>query len=308
MPRYAIKDETMEITALSLGTPIIRKTFTAKVVSVFDHAINFKIDGTGEMAAFISHLLPDQPRDIRLDDREISLREWFYPGQRLDCDQGIVRLSIRNCYIYLNHGVITDCYLPDLPRNGESISDTCLSFVRLQMDKAETKYYCKANSFDRQLHLTLKKYTNEIVAFLKLADVDSAVQSSRKLIGLGKGLTPSGDDILLGFIAGIHILSLSGIEFIDLKAQYFKAIEHLVGGTGLISRKYLLHAISGYFSKALIDLIAAIYNIEEETIIRQKTIRVMQSGHTSGFDILTGLMAILGMETLSVQEKQPVLG
>ncbi len=103
-------------------------------------------------------------------------------------------------------------------------------------------------------------------------------------IGRGKGLTPSGDDILIGFT-----LTLLAFDENDYKDNWIKDIENLIDSnlTTDISVAYFKSLCNGYSSQQFIELINAIDFKDEENIY--KIIKnISNFGHTSGRDTLYG--------------------
>ncbi len=107
--------------------------------------------------------------------------------------------------------------------------------------------------------------------------------------GRGKGLTPSGDDILLGFTLG---LSLFG-SFESWRETLASAVTE--EETTMISVAYLTALLQGYASEPCIHLVELLDGGETaqiEKIVKQ----VMSFGHTSGSDTLFGFL--LGLKFL----------
>ena len=120
----------------------------------------------------------------------------------------------------------------------------------------------------------------------ELADA-AAVEA---LIGLGAGLTPSGDDLLAGYMAGLwctvrkqkdrtHFISELGNRIIELSVR-----------TNDISRTYLFHAVHGQVSSHIAALAEAISRPGEPYRLLEAAEQAMQNGSTSGMDTVTGLL------------------
>ena len=100
-----------------------------------------------------------------------------------------------------------------------------------------------------------------------------------ELVGLGIGLTPSGDDFLCGILAGYHIQGLENSpEALCLK----EAIYEQLSRTNEISRAFLVSALEGHFSQAVNELWN---NPDAETITQM----FRAIGHSSGMDTLCGI-------------------
>ena len=107
---------------------------------------------------------------------------------------------------------------------------------------------------------------------------DAAKELSR-LIGLGSGLTPSGDDFLCGLLAGAAILKLEQHPFISSLTTLIK--EHLQD-TIDISAAFLACALQNKFSLAVNSLEATPSYIE----VKESFLAI---GHSSGIDTLCGI-------------------
>lgn len=108
------------------------------------------------------------------------------------------------------------------------------------------------------------------------------------LIGLGPGLTPSGDDYLGGLFVA---LSLVGRR--RLRDRLWQAVEPLtVARTTAISRAHLAAAAEGLGSAALHDALAAILS-GATARVAAACAGLARLGHTSGWDGLAGALSVL---------------
>jgi hypothetical protein len=109
-----------------------------------------------------------------------------------------------------------------------------------------------------------------------------------RLIGLGPGLTPSGDDFLAGVLVALSILDRSA-----LRDSLWQAVQPLVAAlTTDISGAHLTAAAAGFGSAALHDLLNAV-SAGDTSSIRGHLEAVAGIGHTSGFDGLAGAVIVL---------------
>lgn len=121
-------------------------------------------------------------------------------------------------------------------------------------------------------------------------DQEACAAGSRKLIGLGKGLTPAGDDWLLGCALAAH----TGFPSPDSAAVLLKAIGANVRGTTPLSAGWLGAAVDGacgerwhaFFAGCLVGDDQGVYEAAAE-IVRQ--------GHSSGADSMAGYLATLAV-------------
>ncbi|MBC1435339.1 carbamate kinase [Listeria rocourtiae] len=120
--------------------------------------------------------------------------------------------------------------------------------------------------------------THDLAKAIKSTDAVFIEQTLRYFIGRGNGLTPSGDDMLVGIL-------LIGKVSVPFKAVLTKLIETEILTTD-ISLTYLKYALQDEFSELLIALYKAFQTgAETKKIIEQ----IYQSGHTSGIDTIAGV-------------------
>jgi hypothetical protein len=118
---------------------------------------------------------------------------------------------------------------------------------------------------------------------LAAGDVASAVDPTLELIGLGTGLTPSGDDYLVGLLAALEATGD------PLHPGLASAIAHGVGGrTTAVAEAMLGHAVRGEFTERLHDVLIALAGGRPRDLARPIE-RAMAYGATSGSDTLVGL-------------------
>ena len=107
------------------------------------------------------------------------------------------------------------------------------------------------------------------------------------LIGLGPGLTPSGDDFLGGMLIALHIC---GEKLV--KKNLFVQIESLIDSTGPVSSTHLYAAAHGEGSHSLHQLIN--FLLEGNDVHLERAIAAIDRiGHTSGWDALAGVAVVL---------------
>lgn len=118
------------------------------------------------------------------------------------------------------------------------------------------------------------------------------------LLGLGPGLTPSGDDVIGGAMIALDLLGLAGI-----RDTIWSQVEALPEATGRISMAHLEAAAEGYGHAAVHDLINAVFSARTGDLDRQLD-AVGAIGHTSGWDALVGV-AVTATAWLHVRGRAP---
>jgi hypothetical protein len=121
-----------------------------------------------------------------------------------------------------------------------------------------------------------------------LTDDRTDLAAACRLLGLGPGLTPSGDD----FLGGVMIaLDAAGLD--DVRAALRGEIRRRPSdAVGPISRAHLEAAAEGLGAAALHDMIAVLASGRVDGL-RPSLDAVDRLGHTSGWDALAGIVTVL---------------
>jgi hypothetical protein len=106
------------------------------------------------------------------------------------------------------------------------------------------------------------------------------------LVGLGEGLTPSGDDFLVGLLAVLHLTGfLPCYPDPPVQAQF---CEYVRLGTSQLSGEFLRCAFAGHFAEPLVRLVRALCAPEADAwLVHAATLATV--GHSSGVDAMVGI-------------------
>ena len=143
----------------------------------------------------------------------------------------------------------------------------------------------------------------EAVAAIERDDPERFAIAASRLLGVGGGLTPSGDDVVGGMLFGLHVLYSAAGD--DAAARRWSA-----AGLVILNRAELrTHAISAALLKdlalgqtydALHDLANALFQADTSATHSEALAcatacarAVTAIGHSSGWDMLTGFLASL---------------
>ncbi len=102
------------------------------------------------------------------------------------------------------------------------------------------------------------------------------------LLGRGPGLTPSGDDVLAGYLLA------AGAFGLEIEQVRRAAAERAPQATSALSAQLLRHAARGEAVRELIDLAAALTH--PDAALSVVTARLLQVGHTSGAALAWGVL------------------
>jgi hypothetical protein len=292
----------MYLSAISIGYSVPTENFDASVHSAFQSALNLRVNGDDGLLTLIESAEGDLPQGIQLDTPEGFSFEGFHTGQRALCRDGILHFENRSLAIQLNGARRWECDLPALkfdPTN-PAVS-AAWTRVWEALNKRQRLYQADiiAEELFRSNESTragVPRRVGEAMRDLLRAtrryefDHTSTVNS---LIGLGAGLTPSGDDLLVGYLAGLWCTVQDGTKRAQFISSLGETIIHLSNKTNDISRTYLYHAARGQVSSRLADLAEAICRGGHPRHLLETAETAMSVGHTSGMDAVSGLMVAL---------------
>jgi hypothetical protein len=122
---------------------------------------------------------------------------------------------------------------------------------------------------------------------VRRADLDAALRTAVRLVGLGPGLTPAGDDVMAGTVAGLVLLG-------HPSAQRFAAgVYALAGGrTTELSRALLRHAACGRVSA---EYAAVLHGLVGERPLGRAIDGLLATGSTSGRAMALGLSTAIDL-------------
>lgn len=258
---------------------LMNNSFPYQLHSHFNHAINW-MNNKGEMLTFLSKGLPNAPNTLLIDVENFI--DWHL-NDSMTVQQYPQGLYISS-NITLNITSDTQRWLPELPQ----LSKVNSSVIRI-IDQFLCAHNDELSGIEQKIYQQLDDNCAALSVALTAYDYDQVTEYARKNIGLGLGLTPSGDDRLVGFLLGCFIQQPIDI---DLLEALQKAIEISQDRTNDISYAMLKHAREGRFNEWLLQLS---YAIEHECHdgLEQAISRVFSIGSRSGGDMLKGLLLSL---------------
>lgn len=123
---------------------------------------------------------------------------------------------------------------------------------------------------------------------IRQRDIESISKASKGLAGVGPGLTPAGDDILLGAMHGIWTIhpQVDALELSNAIARTASPRTHALSAAWLEAGAA---GEAGESWHALVDAIA----VQDDTALRNSIMHILPTGHTSGSDALGGFLGVL---------------
>lgn len=140
-------------------------------------------------------------------------------------------------------------------------------------------------SIEIQIYQKLDELYAALLQAIRAKDYEGIIKCTQASIGLGLGLTPSGDDRLVGLLLGLSLQA-------DVEPEIIIAIQSAIAEsedrTNEISYAMLKHAREGRFNEWLLNLGECIVENNESALYAAMT-RVFSIGSRSGGDMLKGL-------------------
>lgn len=129
---------------------------------------------------------------------------------------------------------------------------------------------------------------DDLLAALERTDLQGIQDAAVKLAGLGPGLTPAGDDFLVGVMHGLYAVH-SELNALTLCLNIAEAA---IPRTNSLSAAWLEAAARGEAGEPWHQLLTAIA-AQDQAGLEAAVLRILPTGHTSGADALGGFLAVL---------------
>lgn len=132
----------------------------------------------------------------------------------------------------------------------------------------------------------------EICHTCKAGDLTHLLHHCSRLIGLGYGLTPSGDDFVGGLIYTLEIIqSLGRLEHGLIREDLETFIQSRQFKTNIISFCILKDMCAGSASGAIHSFVNDLLFNPSASGIDESLVNLIQIGHSTGWDVLTGILS-----------------
>jgi len=126
------------------------------------------------------------------------------------------------------------------------------------------------------------------------APATALADSVRELAGLGPGLTPSGDDVLVGALALLDALADRHAGACAMRENLARAVSHIPSGlTSPLSRCFLRVAAAGHVGECLHAAVSSCLTADPDAAVAA----IRDIGHSSGWDMMAGIVTALDAVT-----------
>ena len=289
----------MHLTALSVGPEAPRSRFNGVIHSVFDQACNIRVDD-GRLLALLLPCLGNVPHGARIAaPAGFGFARHLTVCGPVGCRADVLRMAQLSIDLGTAKPWRADLAAAGVDLSVPQVARAWRAAWRMLGQRrpraGDAQVALLSRTVDRR-GLCLARATRH----LRVHEAARAVES---LIGCGPGLTPSGDDLIVGFLAGLWSTAGDDPEQHAFRRALCAAVAAAARATGDISRAYLTHATRGRFAEPLATLAARIGDGAPVGEIERLTAAALRVGHSSGRDGVLGLL--LG---LSAWSAHPVPG
>lgn len=284
----------MQCHAASIGETVPHDNFDALVQSVFHSAVNLRLINADRLITLLVSDHYELPQGIRITAKDAPLQE-LRVDLKAAARGGILRFESFPLTVDLRRAAVWKCRVRELAADMHSPAvieawssawDMLTEGQRLEHSDVIAGDLFQLNAGSR-LCQRLSRPVLQLVTSTAQFDLQGSIRSVEKMIGLGPGVTPSGDDILIGFLAGLWSTAGQNQDMLTFLDSFGHQLMQCAKQTSEISRTYLFHAARGQFSSSLSQLAGAIAKGDP---IEQKMEEAMRIGHSSGMDTVTGLL------------------
>jgi len=273
---------------------LVRKGgLTGHVLANYEHACNLAISER-EIIALVSPAIGNGPLNIVIEDRAAlehvtsGLPVLFRDGQLILGDSLVVLLDGARLW---NAEVNWERLTSHKEKLEDSLALLCDWLLSLDAEKWPEKGDVIRSLHSQAFLTTAWARIRGLLQALQRGDRSGIRENAAHLAGLGPGLTPAGDDYLVGLMAGLRawptMLEDSGLSPGEACQIIFEATE---GRTTLLSSAFLRSAKDGLFGEGWHELMAALAG-GQALRIKRAAKRILSSGATSGADALVGFLS-----------------
>jgi hypothetical protein len=268
---------------------------------VFERACNIETPA-GELVTLLAQALGNVPHGIRLAGPVAPFEAWLAAGQYAILDSAALCLPDAGITVDLSCAAVwrgavaavsTDHCSMDA--DGAAIAVSLRELRATLFERALEQGFAPLLAaaagarcpVERALATRLSRALPLLARATERRDIPAVAAATARLVGLGPGLTPSGDDFIAGYLAALW--SRAGFDggLDAILPSLADALAPLFLRTNAISRQMLSDAAQGHFAERLIDVTVAIAGGGD---VVDATVHALASGHSSGADTLCGLL------------------
>lgn len=283
--------------ALSVEAPLLERVrgqgVHGRVHSVFERAVNV-LEGDGGLFTLAARGLDNAPDTVVVDvdhfDGGVAAGDAVLAaGGRLWCESGL-------CVVF-DATRPWDCVLPAYPDATGRLRAN-LDWCMQRLDEHRGAASERLSTFDAAALQLLAQRSERLEQALARRNVALAALHARSMLGLGPGLTPSGDDVLVGLFAVLHLPGSPCERWLGGGAPVLQGARR---ATTAISLAALQCAAQGRVRESLAELLVQLLD-GQGPALEAALDRVLRIGSHSGADMVSGIACGLRLNLIHGME------
>lgn len=260
----------MQLHAVSFDPEMANAEFSGEVSRVFEHACHIRT-ASGDAIFIVAEGLDCGPQAIRISTPvQFSFATSLLPGTSVIGYAGHILFEDHKLDIDLSRAVPWSSR--PLPWPGR------LSAAALNILYERLTGRAEVTPWDD--HPGLNEATSNL-------DVQAAIGILASRVGLGPGLTPAGDDYIVGYLLGLHTTETGPVRRTQFRKQISGWLADQGHRTSDVSAAFFRAACDGRFTGNLVELAHAASRGDKSDIISTAS-NVLAQGASSGYCTLSG--------------------
>jgi hypothetical protein len=259
-----------------------------RILTVYAHACN--LENCGDVKRAVAALV--SPRHGNGPFHVVAPAALFTTltrGERVYLGDGLIRLP---------SGILdarsAECWSPRLPHAVSTpLASSLLHYLTLSLHE---KLASELIPHPQQKMTILQQRASEGLAALQrgwqTCNLSQVANGARQLAGLGPGLTPAGDDLLVGWLAGLFFFGERCGLSQEAREVARAVVDAATSQTTRLSAAWLRFAGNGEFAEPWHQLVNGL-NTGDPGAVERATQRILATGATSGQDALLGFRSAM---------------
>ncbi len=280
------------------------KWYSGRVGAVFRGACSVR-PRRDSLLTFLPAEAGKHPAAISLDTMaDFDFRRHVRSGEAVQCRAGIVRFAGSELSIDLRTAESWSSLIPAL-RTDISRPQSLRAWhgawreLLAHRDRGGFGALLQSRSGDGLVGIA-RPAVSALFQATRRNDAYLAAKAAERLVGLGPGHTPSGDDFLVGYLTGLRVSSEGTAAHRSFLSDLSRRVARAAEATTETSRLYLRLAADGRVAESVSDLAARIGSGDGNEEVGAASGRLFRMGHSSGVDVGMGLlMGIAAREAAS---------
>jgi len=264
----------------SIGYLVPRAPFSGRIHSVFARACNIEwgdrlltlCTGQGAQGPGVLRIASGGPADMRALLHEGSA----YEGDR-------DRLRSGRAEFLLSHSAV---WRPPVRRPLQPPSR-----IKANVDRGREQVAAARTSMESIVESNGAAVVGQLVDACRLLDTEAAARHVHRLVGWGEGLTPAGDDVLVGLLAALDADALDDQVRRRFRDALRAACLACSPRTTRISAEQMRLAAEGHHAEPTLRARDAVLGEDDPRVVEAAITAALAIGATSGAATMTGLLA-----------------